>query len=343
MKIVLVVYFLAITITMSVSQELAAESLLKTEQVFEALGFSEVDRKKLMNGDFVSRTLDSSNEHELIVAFAFHVRLSPDKLYNEIKKRPLMAIDPAVINWSMITGNGSLKDFRKLDLSPNERDRAGRYLNAKPSKDLNLNRDEIAFFNTIKITHDQSAVTSVTGAVKAQLLARFQAYHQSGLSGISSYERNQQNISAGLYLKNATEAYSVLQTVLPDFYKVLLNYPKDKPDGLEEEFLWSKYKVEQEPAFVLSHHMWIANSDVFVNVHRQFYVSSGYNAGQSISALIPVDKGSGTIVFYVNNVFSDNLSGFGSSVKKSIGSEIMIAQLEELFRKARIKVERNAK
>jgi len=341
MKIVLVACFLAIT--MSASHELAANGPLKTEQIFEALGFSEADRKRLMDGDFVSRTLDSSNEHELIVAFAFHVRLSPDKLHNEIKKRPLMAIDPAVISWSAITGNGSLKDFRKLNLSPGEKKRARRYLNAKPSEDLNLDKDEIASFNAIKTTHDQSAVTSVTEAVRAQLLARFQAYHQSGLSGISSYERNQQNISAGLYLKNATEAYPILQTILPDFYKALLNYPKDKPDGLEEEFVWTKYKVEQEPAFTLSHHMRIANSDVFVNVHRQFYVSNGYNAGQSISALIPVDKGSGTIVFYVNRVFSDNLSGFGSSVKKAIGSEIMIAQLKELFRKARIRVEKNAK
>lgn len=328
---------------MSVSLELIAENLLKAEQVFEVLGFSDADKRKLMNGDFVSRTLDSSNEHELVVAFAFHVKLSADKLYNEIKKKPLMTIDPSVINWSPITGNGSLEDFKKLNLNPNEERRARKYLNAKLGKDLNLNKNEIAFFNAMKTSRNQSVVISVTEAVKKQLLARFQAYHQTGLSGISSYERTQQGISAKFFLKDATETLSVLKSVMPSFYRVLLNYPENKPEGLEEEFTWTNYMVQGEPEFVLSHNLRMAGSNAFVNVQRQFYVSGGYDVGQSISALIPVDKGSGTIVFYVNRVFSNNFSGLGSSLRKSIGSEIMINRLKKLFRKARAEVEENAK
>ncbi|GKS68166.1 hypothetical protein W03_01700 [Nitrosomonas sp. PY1] len=326
------------------SLELSARDPIKAEQIFENLGFSTADRKKLMQGDLVSKTLNSSSEHELIVAFAFYVKLPADKLFNEIRKQPLIAVDPAVINWALIT-DGTLEDFKTLELSRYEEERARKYLKAEPGKDLNLDRDEIARFNAIKVPHNQSAVTSVTKAIRTQLLARFQAYRQSGLSGISPYERNQQSTSAGIYLKKATEASVVLKTVMPDFYKVLLSYPENKPEGFEEEFMWINYKAHEDPVFVLSHNLRMADSSskVFVTVQRHFYVSSDYNAGQSVSGLIPVDDGSGTIIFYVNKVFSDNLTGLGSSIKKSIGSEIMITQLKKLFGKARTEVEESAR
>jgi hypothetical protein len=120
-----------------------------------------------------------------------------------------------------------------------------------------------------------------------------------------------------------------------------LNYPNDKPEGLDEKFTWSNYMAHGEPVFILAHNFKMADSGAFIIVERQFYVSGSYNAGHSIAALIPVDNG--TVVFYVNRTSTDQVTGFGSSAKRSMGSKIMASQLKKLYEKVRTKVEKDAK
>jgi hypothetical protein len=128
---------------------------------------------------------------------------------------------------------------------------------------------------------------------------------------------------------------------MPEFYKTLLNYPNDKPKGLEEDFTWSNYKAHGEPVFILTHNFSMADENAFVIVGRQFYVSGSYNVGQAVTAFVPV-KG-GTAVFYVNRTSTDQVTGFGSSTKRSMGSKVMASQLKDLYEKVRDKADKDAK
>ena len=223
-------------------------------------------------------------------------------------------------------------------MAPNAKKRAKVYLNAKPGDDLNLDKTEISAFNAISVPDE----ASVTAAVKKQLLDRIQAYRQAGLGGIAPYDRgNGNNTPAASDLKHASEASVNLKKAMPDFYKVLLNYPNDKPDALDEEFTWFNYMAQGEPIFILTHHLKMAGEGVFVNVVRQFYVSGSYNAGQTIIGFLPVKNG--TVVFYMNRISTDQVTGFGSSVKRSMGSKIMTMQLKDLYEKARMRVEKGTK
>jgi len=62
-------------------------------------------------------------------------------------------------------------------------------------------------------------------------------------------------------------------------------------------------------------------------------VSHGYNTSQAITGLIPVPEG--TVVFYRSRVSTDQVAGFGSSVKKGIGRGVMAKQLKEIFKRSR--------
>ena len=74
-------------------------------------------------------------------------------------------------------------------------------------------------------------------------------------------------------------------------------------------------------------------------VDRDFYVSHGYNTSQAISGLFPVPEG--TLVFYRTRVSTDQVAGFGSSMKRTIGRSVMAKQLTEIFQRSRASFEQN--
>jgi len=266
------------------------------------------------------------------------VTLSVDELKTEADQHLLTKTDPETIAWSSIASEGSLDDFSTLTLDPDPDKRAKAYLNAKPGEDLNLDEAEIAAFNSMKIPSGESAAGVVGPAVSHQLLDRFQSYRQKGLAGIAPYERQKgKTTSAADDLKSATESLSLLREALPGLYKILLSYPNDKPEGLEESFMWSNYTAHGEPVFILTHDFSFTDGDAFVIVQRQFYVSGSYNAGQSVTAFVPVTDG--TVVFYVNRTSTDQVTGFGSSTKRSIGRKVMASQLQDLYKKVRARAE----
>ena len=73
-------------------------------------------------------------------------------------------------------------------------------------------------------------------------------------------------------------------------------------------------------------------------VQRQFYASSGYNVEQAVTGFLPVQEG--TLVVYTNHTSTDQVAGFGSGAKQSIGRKFMAAQLEKSFERSKKMVEK---
>ncbi len=327
----------ALALTVAVAFPVIAD-VPSAEEIADNLGLTSADKKSVLAGDLVSKTMKSTNDRELAVALVFMVGLSVEKLKAEADQHLLTTTDPDTISWSSITGEGSLDDFSTLTLDPDPDKRAKAYLNAKPGEDLNLDKAEISVFNNVKISTGGSAASVVRAAVSRQLLDRFQSYRQKGLAGITPYERrNGKTTSAANDLKSATESLSLLREVLPGLYRILLNYPNDKPEGLEEGFMWSNYTAHGEPVFILTHDFSFEDSDAYIIVQRQFYVSGSYNTGQSVTAFVPAKDG--TVVFYLNRTSTDQVTGLGASTKRSIGSKVMASQLKDLYEKVRAKAE----
>ncbi len=323
--------------TMAIAFPAIAE-IPSAEEIAGNLGLSPADRKSILAGELVSRTMKSTNDRELAVALAFMVPLSVEEIKSEASQHLLTTTDPATIAWSPIPGEGNLDSFSSLNLDPDPAKRAKAYLKAEPGKELNLDASEINAFNSVKVPNGEPATGPVTTAVRQQLLNRFRSYHKAGLAGISPYARGKGKTAAAADdLKSATESLSQLKEALPGLYKVLLNYPADKPEGLNEKYMWSNYRAHGEPVFILTHDLSFDDSGAYVVVQRQFYVSGSYNAGQSVTAFVPVQRG--TIVFYLNRTSTDQVTGFGASTKRSIGSKVMASQLKDLYQKVRTKAE----
>ena len=97
-----------------------------------------------------------------------------------------------------------------------------------------------------------------------------------------------------------------------------------------------QFEAHGVPTIALTHVLLVPDGDAWLVVQRQFYVSAGYNVEQAVAAFLP-SKG-GTVVAYANRTSTDQITGFGSGTKRSIGSKILASQLETMFERARAAV-----
>jgi len=305
------------------SASLARGKTLDAARVLKELGFPDDARAKLEAGQIVKTTVKSSNERELTAAMAFLVKIPPKQLVDKLQGGLLISVDENTIQYGRI--NGKISDLKGLTLAPGADKRAKGYTNAKAGSDLNLSEAEINAFDALK----GKPLAAVEEQVRKSVFARYQAYKAKGLAGIAPYARGGgKSRDAAGDLRSASKASVALEKHVPDFYKLLNDYPAGAGPSTET-FHWTTYKAHGEPVILLTHAFSMSEGEAVAVCQRQFYVSSSYNVEQAVAVFLPVSKG--TLVVYVNRTSTDQVAGFGGGAKRSMGGRILASQLEGLF------------
>jgi hypothetical protein len=289
------------------------------------LGLSADQVASARAGQIVSGKATASNPRELTAMLMFLVpKTSPAELVKLGQSGLLDRVDANTTRFGVIDATATPASFAQLALGSQQ---AQVWSNAAPGSTLNVSTAEIAALD---------GASNVEQAVKTLLAQRVGAYRQQGLDGVAPYARGDgDSRSAGDDLRSATQASQTLQRYAPNAWSFVLGYPQGKPTGTEEVYRWSQIDAHGVPTIVLTHSLYIPDGDAWIAVQRQFYVSTGYNCEQAIVAFLPVAEG--TMVFYVNRTSTDQVTGWGGSVKRDLGSRILDSSLRDLFQKARQK------
>ena len=136
---------------------------------------------------------------------------------------------------------------------------------------------------------------------------------------------------AGDDLRVSLESLSGLKKYAPNAFTAMAGYPSAQPAGTEDRVTWVQLTAHGAPTIVLTQGLVIPDGDGFLAMQRQFFVSEGFNAEQAVAGILPAQGG--TIVIYVNHTSTDQVSGFGGSAKRSIGSKLMSSELQGIFTK----------
>jgi hypothetical protein len=205
----------------------------------------------------------------------------------------------------------------------------------EPGDGTNYSAEEHATFKALR----GGTTQAVQDQLQRTLLARYQSYRASGLVGIAPYVRGGGGVTEiASDLTKAVRSMVALQAHMPELYAVLLDYPRATAPGLRQSFRWVKSIIRDKPTYVLAHILVASDGGARAVVRREFYVSAGYNAEQSVAGFLPVTGG--TVVLYMSHAFTDQVTGSGGSLKRSIGSRVMAAQMKEIFETARKRIER---
>jgi len=303
----------------------AGARAIETKAVLDKLGFPSDAEQKVHNGEFVETSLSTSSERDLSVGIAFLVKTPPDVLVRKLREMLLARVDPETIAYGKLEGEGAPAQFAGLKLTATQ---LKAYANAQPGEDLNLSSEEIAALHVAG-----KSAAALQEKVHELLLARYRAYRAKGLAGIAPYGRKGSQRDPAGDLARGDRVARASQILSAEFYDLLDKYPQGAPSDLAENFYWSQFKAHGEDTIALVHAFQRTFGGTLIGVERHYYVSTGYNAEQAIAGFLPAPKG--TLVIYTNHTSTDQLAGFGSGVKRSIGREIMASELRKLFKEAR--------
>jgi hypothetical protein len=306
------------------------------DDVLKTLPISDSQKQDVLNGEVVKWTTMEAGERELAVGIVMLMKATPEKVAQLFRGAEGYKLIDAVTAHGSISGKGTEADFANLVLEPNGEKEAGRYLDAEPGEDLNLDKKEIAAFQALKTKSKDGGGNqkAVEALIRKNFLARLQAYQAKGLAGMSPYERgdNEERMSNQEILLSV-DANKITAKFHPKFSEVLHNYPSADMTGVEESFFWLNIEVFSRPLLVLSHRMLYKDGNGYMASDRHFYTSHEYNTLQAVGGVWP--KGDSSLLVYLYRISTDQVGGFGSSMKHPVSRALMGPYIVELFEKIR--------
>ena len=303
-------------------------------KAMEHLNLSAETADRIKKGEIVAPEIQDATEKELAVRLVMLVKASPDDLKEYITADNLMGKDPTFAASSELLPDGPKIGGIQLTV-----DEAMDYLSAEPGNDFNFHTEDYAKLKAAKKkVKDDKEAPAVAAQVLAEILvARFQAYRQAGIGAVAPYDRGDGKFSEpGDELLHAMEASPVLKNAAPEAYAGFVDFPGRQTPGATHQFFWSQQKVEDKPAFILSHRMTYPMKNGIVYLDRQYFVSRTYNSMITGSGCGQLAEG--TIVYYVNRTSTDQVAGFMQETKHSIGRKQMREELIKMFEEIRKKV-----
>jgi len=95
-------------------------------------------------------------------------------------------------------------------------------------------------------------------------------------------------------------------------------------------YFWTRIRVLGRPVFLLNQRLVGQPDGVPMVIERQFYATQFLGAGQTVTALVPVEEG--TLAIYVNQTFVDRWTGpsFSTGTKRAVGLKIINGILPEM-------------
>ncbi|MGZ8238854.1 MAG: hypothetical protein ACXWTY_13400 [Methylobacter sp.] len=292
-----------------------------SRELIQLIGINQQELANLDQGKTVTFNVAEGGENELAAGIVIYLPAAPSKIIGFFKNKGLASLDTDVTAKGTIPLQAVPDSFKGFGFKAGD-DEAANFLQAKPGSQFNLSTQEFQALQNTGFALPDAA----SQAYRKILLERWQAYRKNGLKGIATYDRgNGTEANPGAELRTATLDSEMLARYFPELYKAWLNNPAALPSSAHEQFFWLNRKVEGRPTAILGHRVMLTAGAGEVLLSRQFYAGHSYNSNQLIIACLPYRDGS--LLFFANRSFTDQVAGLGSSLKHSIGREQMESSL----------------
>lgn len=298
------------------------------DDIVTTLKFDQDQLASLNEGEIVAFEVAEASKKELAVGLSVYLAAPPEKLVTFFKQGDLATIDPDVVTYRQIVESDT-NPFKDFMFTPEQSDEARDLLTVTTGGRFNLSAGEIKSFTALQKDSagwsEADLIAAVSRHYQQILLQRLEAYRKRGLAGIAPYAREATESNPADELRSAAAGSQLLSHFSPALQQFWLNYPAPLPPRAEERFFWLNREVDGRPAAILSHRALLSSSTASVIITRQFFVGHSYNSSHLIVGCLPYRDGS--IVFYTHRTSTDQVTGLGNRLKRSIGRERMKDQM----------------
>lgn len=294
------------------------------DQIMAHLAFDKRHKKAFLDGKILSTgmpEMEHQREEIAVAAVMLLVKAPMEKVVAAYLDGESFRQDDQIIEYKIIPETGKSiaveEVFKPIGFTENESSEVNKFLDFKGGLAFNFSPDEIERIQSVD-SKDYTVRDKASLILRHILVERYQSYLIRGLESVKSYERGTGKRSLpGNELSVAIGSIKMLENYFPDFHRALLHYPEGAGNGIKNEFYWFKNKMDNRPAYRLSHFMSDIRNHYAIVAELQFYVEHTYNSMLTIIGCMPYE--SGTVVFCANRTFADQVMGAGSRLKRSIG------------------------
>lgn len=278
------------------------------EEMAGRIGFSEQARERARGGEVIAERLESTSDKDLALAIGAKIQAPPQQVYDFVQAERLAEFQTVTLAEGRIDpAHPSLADM-KLSEATLEK------LAADPGGTFHMSEEEAATIREAGRNGTAAALASYQEA----LAARAKAYWENGLEGITPYAGKGR--SPAVDLLHADEAAKALfqHPVLEAEIDVV---PARNTGRAEHRLSWAVQKGRDQEAPVLIHRILYKGEVGEIFVQRRFYSAYDYDSMEIVVGVLPAQGGSA--IFYTNHTYTAQVSGFGGSAKRSIGTKML--------------------
>lgn len=295
------------------------------------LGFDGSDVDDLLDGDVIrlDEDLEEGVDKEMAVSVAILLPTTLAKTAAMLRGGRCFELVSSIIAYRQLSDPPVAGDFTGVRFTRDESDEVEALLGAEAGSTLNLSPSEIRRFRGLgRRMHgrnpkkDPAVREAAADLMRTILLERCTAYRAGGVHAIAAYDRGDgEKVSPGAELELALSEDLAqdarLASLVGGFQQAVARYPAAPPEGVQNEFFWTKADVADRPCLVLTHRMSRSDSRAVLIVERQFYAGHSYNSMHVVMAALPTPQG--VLLFYRNRTFTDQVAGRIGGAKKVIG------------------------
>lgn len=213
-------------------------------------GFTEAQVARVRGGGIVTRILPQREDNAAFVTGVARVAASPEVLADGIRRIEASRGGGRMLQIGRFGSPPRLADVEPLVIDVRDLDalRACKV----GACDLKLGRHAIAAFRAID-WGSLDARKRATQAMKRLLLEQVQSYAERGAPAMAVYDDNERPESVAVAFHQIMRDSPGLVRANPDFYRYIIQFPKDSPPpAVENIFYWSKQKL-REPVVSVVH------------------------------------------------------------------------------------------
>jgi hypothetical protein len=304
------------------------------DEVISLLQLDPSVKQRALAGEIVMLDRNDSMDRELAIALIAVIKRPYDEVIGALKGDRLFQFNQFILEFSQIEGTPDVSKFQELGYTASEADEVKALLAAEPGEQFNLSTEEIARLQKLRGKteglDDAALIEIVNNELREFLAERLRRYQVIGLDGIAAYQRSPENTTSPVEeLNAATLAMEDIKRSVPNFYRILQNFPDARVQEVEHRFYVFKLNIDERPGFVLSHRIYFFGAKFALLAERHIYAPHFYNSLQLVTGVIPHKNIS--VVFYGNRTYTDQVAGFGSSVKHSVGGEQLAIGINALL------------
>jgi len=152
------------------------------------------------------------------------------------------------------------------------------------------------------------------------LAARLRSYGTRGVAGVEAYVREGgQVVEPRVELRTALASLAVVQREFPGFLDRL------GAGGSDVTYYWMERSVERVIVLILSAELRTRGATAALGADLHFYAAREYNSMLTVIGVIPYTDAS--LVFAVNHTFTDQVTGMGSTVRRTVARNRIASEL----------------